>query len=162
VSRSDRWECGDGTYAAHLTTLCPDTAREHHPAAPHARELPPRQRPRRLSTPFTASASNVFPSCQLARQASSSVIHLKTRWLGRSKEYPGRFISCRSQSVYPAEQARAADAILHSPMENPADPTNQVQPTADQSGKRARACRFETAKDPYSKKTREQGSKKTV
>ena len=47
-------------------------------------------------------------------------------------------------------------------VENPADPTNQMQPTADQNGKRARACRFETAKDPYSKKTREQGSKKTV
>jgi hypothetical protein len=45
-----------------------------------------------------------------------------------------------------------------------ADPTNQLQPTADQNRKRAPRCRFDS-KPPkilYSKKTREQGSKKTV
>ena len=44
--------------------------------------------------------------------------------------------------------AATSSSPCHPPVENPADPTNQVQPTADQSGKRARACRFETAKDP--------------
>src|SRR6266576_307531 len=34
-----------------LTTFYPDTHREHHPAAPHACELPPRQRFRRLPRP---------------------------------------------------------------------------------------------------------------
>src|SRR5713226_1366647 len=34
-----------------LTTLYPDTRQEHHPAAPHACELPPRQRPGRLPRP---------------------------------------------------------------------------------------------------------------
>src|SRR5229473_3918625 len=34
-----------------LTTLYPDTRREHHPAAPHACELPSRQCPRRLPRP---------------------------------------------------------------------------------------------------------------
>src|SRR5260370_29955586 len=35
-----------------LTTLYPDTRQEHHPTAPHACELPPRQRPRRLRRPL--------------------------------------------------------------------------------------------------------------
>src|SRR5487761_538312 len=34
-----------------LTPIYPDSRREHHPAAPHACELPPRQRPRRLARP---------------------------------------------------------------------------------------------------------------
>src|SRR5579859_4590237 len=34
-----------------LTSIYHDTRREHHPAAPHAYELPPRQRPRRLARP---------------------------------------------------------------------------------------------------------------
>ena len=51
VPRSDRRKCGDGTHAAHLATFCPDTPREHHPAALHGCELPPRQRPRRLPRP---------------------------------------------------------------------------------------------------------------
>src|SRR5271170_1656821 len=34
-----------------LATVYPDTRREHHPAKPHACELPPRQRPRRLPRP---------------------------------------------------------------------------------------------------------------
>src|SRR5229473_4782507 len=34
-----------------LTTSHPDTRREHHPAAPHAYALPPRQRHRRLPRP---------------------------------------------------------------------------------------------------------------
>src|SRR5713226_9600453 len=34
-----------------VITLYPDTRREHDPAVPHACELPPRQRPRRLPRP---------------------------------------------------------------------------------------------------------------
>src|SRR6266853_3682993 len=34
-----------------LITLYLDTRREHHPVAPHACELPPRRRPRRLPRP---------------------------------------------------------------------------------------------------------------
>src|ERR1035437_6461363 len=34
-----------------LTSCSPDTRREHHSAEPHACELPPRQRPRRLPRP---------------------------------------------------------------------------------------------------------------
>src|SRR6267143_4239516 len=49
-----RWIHAAGRYAAlarSLTTFYPDTRQEHHPAAPHACALPPRQRPQRLPRP---------------------------------------------------------------------------------------------------------------
>lgn len=60
-----------------LTTLYPDTRREHHPTAPHVCELPPRQRPRRLPRPLPRRPRTHFLT--LATRPHSPNPHLR-RW----------------------------------------------------------------------------------
>src|SRR5712692_8514823 len=59
-----------------LTTLYPDTRREHHPAAPHACELPSRQCPRRLPRPSPRRPRTRFPS-----SSNSSTLSESAPWM---------------------------------------------------------------------------------
>jgi len=52
--------------------LCPDIREEHHPEAPDGYELPPHPPLRASSTPFTAPASNAFPSASNSSTLSES------------------------------------------------------------------------------------------